>query len=60
MDWITIQGKIDVKRQTSETRLFMSKFKKEDMSNEEYPPLFQFYIIRDIGLRLPIQVQGNL
>jgi len=31
-----------------------AKFKKEDVNDEEYPPLFQFGIIRDIGLCLPV------
>lgn len=36
------------------------EFGKENRNDEEYPPLFQFDVVRDIGLCLAEQVERHL
>ena len=36
------------------------QFKEEDVNNEEYPPLFQFHVVRDVCLRLAVKIESNM
>jgi len=48
------------KRQTSDMCSLIRQFKEEDVNNEEYPPLFQFHVVRDVCLRLAIKIESNM
>ena len=36
------------------------EFKKEDMDNEKYPPLFKFNVVWNVGLCFAIEIKRNL
>jgi hypothetical protein len=40
--------------------LLRGEFKKEDMDDKKYPPLFKFDIVRNICLRFAVEIKRNL
>jgi len=44
----------------SDMLLRSGEFKKEDMDNEKYPPLFKFNVVRNVGLCFAIEIKRNL
>ena len=48
------------KRSESDMWLFSGEFKKEDMDDEKYPPLFKFNVIWNVRLRFAVEIKSNL
>lgn len=52
--------KKEKKRSESDRLLLRGEFKKEDMDDEKYPPLFKFNVIWNVCLRFAVEIERNL